>query len=111
MRIALDDFGTGYSSLSYLRNLPVDKIKIDQSFIRDVVEKQEARAIVKAIVSLANALNIGVVAEGVETAQQWEIVRAEGCQQVQGYFLSRPHPAAAVRSVIAQCQKVVKRAA
>ena len=111
VRVALDDFGTGYSSLSYLRNLPVDKIKIDQSFIRDVVEKQEARAIVKAIVSLANALNIGVVAEGVETAQQWEIVRAEGCQQVQGYFLSRPHPAAAVRSVIAQCQKVVKRAA
>jgi diguanylate cyclase (GGDEF)-like protein len=111
VRIALDDFGTGYSSLSYLRNLPVDKIKIDQSFIRDVVEKQEARAIVKAIVSLANALNIGVVAEGVETAQQWEIVRAEGCQQVQGYFLSHPHPAVAVRSVIAQCQKVLKRAA
>jgi diguanylate cyclase (GGDEF)-like protein len=111
VRIALDDFGTGYSSLSYLRNLPVDKIKIDQSFIRDVVEKPEARAIVKAIVSLANALNIGVVAEGVETAQQWDIVQAEGCQQIQGYFLSRAHPATAVKSVIARCRKIVKLAA
>jgi diguanylate cyclase (GGDEF)-like protein len=111
VRIALDDFGTGYSSLSYLRSLPVDKIKIDQSFIREVVEKPEARAIVKAIISLANALKIGVVAEGVETAQQLEIVQAEGCHQIQGYFLSRPHPASAVRSVIAQCKKVLKFAA
>ncbi len=111
IRIAMDDFGTGYSSLSYLRNLPLDKIKIDQSFIHDLGKKPEARAIVRAITSLANALNIGVVAEGVETAEQLQIVSAEGCNEVQGYFFSHPRPAAEVTEIILQCNKIMKVAA
>ena len=111
IRIAMDDFGTGYSSLSYLRNLPLDKIKIDQSFIHDLGKTTEARAIVRAITSLASALNIGVVAEGVETAEQLQIVSAEGCNEVQGYFFSHPRPATEVTEIISQCNKIMKVAA
>jgi EAL domain-containing protein (putative c-di-GMP-specific phosphodiesterase class I) len=111
IRIAMDDFGTGYSSLSYLRNLPLDKIKIDRSFIHDLTHKPEARAIVRAIINLAKALNLSVIAEGVETAEQLRIVQAEGCNDVQGFFFSRPHPAAAVSAIISQCNKVMKVAA
>jgi len=111
IRIVMDDFGTGYSSLSYLRNLPLDKIKIDQSFIHDLAQKPEARAIVRAIVSLASALNMSVVAEGVETAEQLQIVQAEGCDEVQGYFFSHPQPAAAIMEIITQCNKLMQVAA
>jgi diguanylate cyclase (GGDEF)-like protein len=111
IRIVMDDFGTGYSSLSYLRNLPLDKIKIDQSFIHDLAQKPEARAIVRAIISLASALNICVVAEGVETAEQLQIVQAEGCHEVQGFFFSRPQPAAEVGRIIGQCNKLMQAAA
>jgi diguanylate cyclase (GGDEF)-like protein len=111
IRIAMDDFGTGYSSLSYLRNLPLDKIKIDRSFIHDLTHKPEARAIVRAIIDLANALHLGVIAEGVETAEQLRIVQAEGCNDVQGFYFSRPQPAAAVSAIIAQCNEVTSVAA
>ncbi len=111
VRIAMDDFGTGYSSLSYLRTFPLDKIKIDRSFVRDVSSNLEARAIVRAITSLAHALNISVVAEGVETAEQLQIVQAEGCTEIQGYFFSRPRPAIEISDIIARCNTLMKAAA
>jgi EAL domain-containing protein (putative c-di-GMP-specific phosphodiesterase class I) len=96
VRISMDDFGTGYSSLSYLRKFPFDKIKIDQSFIRDLSTRPESMAIVRAIAGLGAALGIATTAEGVETVDQLRVVRAEGCTQVQGYLLGRPKPASSI---------------
>ncbi|KAA2237764.1 bifunctional diguanylate cyclase/phosphodiesterase [Salinarimonas soli] len=93
VRIAMDDFGTGYSSLSYLRRFPFDKIKIDRSFVKELSANPESTAIVRAIVSLGRSLGISTTAEGVETHEQLEIVRAEGCTEIQGYLLSPPRPA------------------
>ena len=90
-RIALDDFGTGYSSLSYLRRFPFDRIKIDRSFIAGI-EDPETAAIVRTVVGLGRSLRMAVTAEGIETDRQLELVRAEGCQEVQGYLFSRPRP-------------------
>ena len=93
VRIALDDFGTGYSSLSYLRSFPFDKVKIDQSFVRDLtVAGNNAHAVIRAITTLADALGMETLAEGVESDEQFDILRAEGCRYVQGYLLSRPLP-------------------
>jgi diguanylate cyclase (GGDEF)-like protein/PAS domain S-box-containing protein len=92
--LSIDDFGTGYSSLNYLRRFPIDKIKIDKSFIDEIVEHQETARVVGGIIALAKALDLKVVAEGVETPQQLEILRSEGCHQAQGYLFSRPLPAA-----------------
>ena len=97
VRIALDDFGTGYSSLSYLRSFPFDKIKIDRAFIRDIADP-DAAAIIRAVVSIGERLGMGIVAEGVETAEQLELVRREGCMQVQGYLFSKPLPAVEARA-------------
>ncbi|MDP4003362.1 bifunctional diguanylate cyclase/phosphodiesterase [Methylobacterium sp. NEAU K] len=97
--VALDDFGTGYSSLSYLRRFPFDKIKIDRSFIRDIADPNAA-AIVRAVVSIGERLGMGIVAEGVETAEQLELVRREGCNQVQGFLLSRPLTAERARAYV-----------
>jgi diguanylate cyclase (GGDEF)-like protein/PAS domain S-box-containing protein len=88
--ISIDDFGTGYSSLSYVKRLPVDRLKIDQSFIRDVISNPSDRAIVSAVVNLAHSLHMDVVAEGVESVEQLECVRAAGCDAVQGYYFGRP---------------------
>ncbi|MBK3666282.1 EAL domain-containing protein [Bradyrhizobium diazoefficiens] len=94
VKIAIDDFGTGYSALSYLRNFPLDKIKIDQSFIRDLSEKGNAAPIVRAISELGTALDMTIVAEGVETAEQLMILGDQRCTEAQGYFIARPQPAA-----------------
>jgi diguanylate cyclase (GGDEF)-like protein/PAS domain S-box-containing protein len=93
IRIALDDFGIGYSSLSYLRSFQFDKLKIDQSFVRDLPESGSAKAIVSAIIGLGKSFNIDVTAEGVETAEQLEYLRVNGCQEVQGFFISQPQSA------------------
>lgn len=92
VRIAMDDFGTGFSSLGYFRRFPFDKVKIDQSFVRDMVANRQSLAIVKAVVAIGRALDIIVLAEGVETAQQREILAIEGCHQVQGYWIGKPLP-------------------
>jgi EAL domain-containing protein (putative c-di-GMP-specific phosphodiesterase class I) len=91
--IHIDDFGTGYSSLSYLAQLPVQTIKIDQAFIAQLSESDANNRVIEAIVALGKAMKLEVVAEGVETDQQYAIVRRLGCDLVQGYFIARPMPA------------------
>ena len=86
----MDDFGTGFSSLSYLRNFPFDKIKIDQSFIRNLVEDHRSKAIVRAITGLAQSFGMTSTAEGVETKGQLGCLMGTGCSEIQGYFYSRP---------------------
>jgi len=93
VRISMDDFGTGYSSLGYLQNFPFDKIKIDRSFISNLANGHGSVAILKAIITLANSLGMTTIAEGVETHEQLETVRAEGCTEMQGYLFSPPRPA------------------
>jgi EAL domain-containing protein (putative c-di-GMP-specific phosphodiesterase class I) len=91
--IAIDDFGTGYSSLSYLKRLHPTLLKMDRSFVRDADADDGSRAIVKGIIGLAQALNLHMVAEGVETSAQLAFLRDGGCQMVQGYLVARPMPA------------------
>ncbi|HEX6374769.1 MAG TPA: EAL domain-containing protein [Allosphingosinicella sp.] len=100
VQIAMDDFGTGYSSLSYFRMFPFDKVKIDQSFIRDMIDNPQARAIIRSVIGLGRGLRMPVVAEGVETAAQLDALRVEGCDQVQGYLISRPSPIAHFEGVV-----------
>ena len=94
--IVLDDFGTGYSSLGYLQMFPFDKIKIDRSFVQELASRSDCAAIVCAITGLARSLNIVTTAEGVETEEQYALVRAAGCNLVQGYLFGKPVPAAAL---------------
>lgn len=93
---SLDDFGTGYSSLSYLQRLPLDQLKIDQSFVQDMLQTRHAASIVQAIVQLATSLGLNVVAEGVETPEQWERLREIGCAAFQGFLFARPMPLSAL---------------
>ena len=88
--IALDDFGTGYSSLSYLKRFPVDKLKIDQSFIRDMHQNAEDKALVKTIVTMGKSLGLTLIAEGVEESEHVEFLREIACDEIQGYWFSRP---------------------
>lgn len=99
VRIAIDDFGTGYSSLSYLRELPVDIVKLDKDFVSDIDSSEESRAIVHAILALANALDLSVVAEGVERESQYDVLDELGCTIFQGYLLGRPLELADARSL------------
>jgi len=90
--VAIDDFGTGYSSLSYLKYLDVSKLKIDKKFIDDLATDKKDRAIAKSIVDLSKGLGLKVIAEGVETKEQYEVLKKFGCQIIQGYYFSRPIP-------------------
>jgi diguanylate cyclase (GGDEF)-like protein len=101
VRVSMDDFGTGYSSLSYLRSFPFDKIKIDRSFVKDLTSKPDGEAIIRAIAGLGKSLGMTTVAEGVETAEQMQRIRLEGCTDVQGYLISKPVPAEDLRQVFA----------
>ncbi|MEE4155219.1 MAG: EAL domain-containing protein [Erythrobacter sp.] len=100
IRIALDDFGTGYSSLSYLRSFPFDKVKIDKSFVEDLGTTRNGHAVIRAITTLAAALGMETLAEGVEDVSQFEVLEREGCQNIQGYLFSRPVAAEAVAGLL-----------
>ena len=93
VRVSVDDFGTGYSSLAYLRNLPIDYLKIDRTFVRDMNVDRNDAAIVRAIISMAQSLHLGIVAEGIETREHASQLLALGCSIGQGYFFSKPMPA------------------
>jgi len=93
VRVAVDDFGTGYSNLAYLKRFPMDMVKIDKSFVDGLGEKPEDTAIVKAVISLARALGLRTVAEGIETSEQLERLRDLGCELGQGYYFSGALPA------------------
>jgi diguanylate cyclase (GGDEF)-like protein len=100
VQIAIDDFGTGYSSLAYLKRFPIDTLKVDRSFIRDIPADSDDKKITRAIIAMAHSLKLKVVAEGVETADQLSFLRAQRCDTVQGYFLHRPLPEAEVADVL-----------
>jgi diguanylate cyclase (GGDEF)-like protein len=100
VRIAMDDFGTGYSSLSYLRRFPFDKIKIDRSFMNGLSSEGDSAAIINAMIGLGRSLGMTTTAEGIETEEQLEAVRGQGCDEAQGYFFSRPLPASGIDALL-----------
>jgi EAL domain-containing protein (putative c-di-GMP-specific phosphodiesterase class I) len=109
--ISMDDFGTGYSSLSYLRSFPFDKIKIDRSFVKDLPGRSDCLAIVRAISGLGRSLDIITTAEGVETMEQLDLLRAEGCNEAQGFLFSAAKPAAEIHELLARFGRRASKAA
>ncbi|MBS7349004.1 MAG: EAL domain-containing protein, partial [Comamonas sp.] len=102
LRLAIDDFGTGYSSLAHLKRFPIDVLKIDQSFIRDIPASADDMAISRAVIAMGQSMGMEVLAEGVETQQQLDFLRQHGCNAFQGYFYSRPLPAPAFEALLQQ---------
>src|SRR4029079_14569089 len=100
IRLAIDDFGTGYSSKSLMKHFPIDTIKIDRSFVRDLPQDSEDQAIAQAIISMGKALGMTVVAEGVENAEQEAFLRTHGCDEMQGFLISRPLPAPQIAELL-----------
>ncbi|MFZ2161755.1 MAG: EAL domain-containing protein [Sideroxyarcus sp.] len=106
IQFSIDDFGTGYSSLSYLKRFPISSLKIDQSFVRELAGKSEDEAIVTAIIALGHSLGLNVIAEGVETTAQLDLLRKKGCNEMQGYLFSRPVPAAEMTQLMQSGEKL-----
>jgi len=102
IKLSIDDFGTGYSSLSYLKRFPIDVLKIDQSFVRDISQDPEDAPIVRSLITLAHSLKLKVIAEGVETQGQLDYLGTHRCDVIQGYYFSRPVSAAAIEQLLQQ---------
>jgi diguanylate cyclase (GGDEF)-like protein len=107
VHIAIDDFGTGYSSLSYIRDLPADDLKIDRSFVSSIADSPRDRAVVQGLIAMAHALDMRVVAEGVESHEQWTVLRELGCDLAQGYLFARPVPAKSLPAAVTQAMKLL----
>jgi EAL domain-containing protein (putative c-di-GMP-specific phosphodiesterase class I) len=108
--VSVDDFGTGYSSMSYLRRFPIDKLKIDRGFIKELITRADDASIVQAIISLAHSLRLKVIAEGVETPEQLLLLQEMGCDQYQGYHFSPPLPTAAFEAFVRERQQIASAA-
>jgi len=107
VRLAIDDFGTGYSSMSLMKQFPIDTIKIDRSFVRDLPRDSEDQAIAQAIISMGKALGMTVIAEGVETAEQQAFLQDHACDEMQGFLFSKPLPPQQVADLLRSAQLVV----
>jgi diguanylate cyclase len=105
IQLAIDDFGTGYSSMSYLKTFPVSSLKVDRSFVRDLPHSAQDAAITRAIIAMAQSLKMEVVAEGIETPEQGEFLRANGCDKAQGFYYSKPLPAAQIRELLGRAKR------
>ena len=104
MKVSIDDFGTGYSSLSYLKRFPIDTLKIDQSFIRNLTSYSDDAAIVRAIITMAKSLQLEIIAEGVENKEQLDFLRQEKCDIIQGFYVSKPLPFSRARRVFGKVE-------
>jgi len=107
VHLSIDDFGTGYSSLSHLKRFPIDALKVDQSFVRDITSDENDAAITSAVIAMGHSLRLTIVAEGVETEEQLAFLRERECHKVQGYLLGRPMPAASLQALLAETRGVV----